>query len=611
MTTAEADAEGQILDLDVRSIGAALGIVAGAGIAVQCFFLLTVPPASGFETSVYEAYPAAQWMAFDATLVAAILLCLLAGVAETAHWRHGLGFLASNYALFFAIPVFRGYQLYGRGTADRLAHLGDIRALLQTGGIGTDFYPLEHVLQAELILTTTLNRELISYLFPFAMTLLYILSVALLVRGLTGRRGAFAGGLAAASPLLFTYFHQTVHPSFMSFMLVPTFLYLLLGSFDRGRRTSVRSTLPSAILAAAIVTFHPMTTLLVIVLFLSTVAFTYAFPLVSGRPLSKLSPLLAASIAIAWFTWNINFPGPRGLLRKILLVWIEGGRSVGQSEINRAASVPLSTRELIVQFIDLYGAIFIYLIAASLICLGVLYRLRHDTDDFAGPYLASQFATGILVSLLFFGVYLIASNPIRISRYMITMAMLLVGVSLVRHLRWRPSTFRRVVTVVMVLGIVSAAVLAGAATYRANNHMTEKEYQGSKFMLLHHDPSYAIRTYDMSDKMQFYTLGSASREVPGIVFQSGVPGYEIYPHLGYEENETAARSYGASYLVTKEYDLEFYRASTFTDEQREQVILYEPSDVARLSRDATAHKFYVNGGFTGWKVENETNASSA
>jgi hypothetical protein len=141
--------------------------------------------------------------------------------------------------------------------------------------------------------------------------------------------------------------------------------------------------------------------------------------------------------------------------------------------------------------------------------------------------------------------------------------------------------------------------------------MTDAEYQGTEFTLRHHDLSVPLRSYAVSAKMQSYVmrpqyLGDAT---PVLRVQGGR--YSLSGALGYDENRTAAQSYGPSYLMTKEYDTEFYKSNTFNPVQRRAVFVYDESHVRRLARDPTVRKVYTNGGLKTWRVTPESgNASS-
>lgn len=592
------------IEFDPQRVGAFLVTVAGVCLALQCYYLVTIPPASGYEISVFTAYPPTYYIAFAAVVVIALALFLLAGLADTCHWRHATALLATDYGLFFALPLFRNYQLYGRGAADKLVHLADVATIVETGHFEHLIYPLQHVFLAEVVVVSGLPREVVSYLFPYVATMIYILSVGVVVRYFADRRVGLTIGLFVATPLLFTSFHLSINPSIMSFLFVPTYLWLV----ERYRRLRTQRTFVLLMLFGfSFVLFHPMTIMLVVLVVASTVVFVRSFRSITANPTRRLSPLLPIPLLIAAFVWNLSPYGPRGLIQAMILVWLSGGRSVGANEISRAAEIPFTFWQLVRQFISLYGAIFIYLTAAGLIALTVVYHLYRNRDrlDYARTFLSFQFGVGFFVAITFLSVYFIASNPIRISRYMITMAVLLVGVFLTRSLAVRTRR-RRVVVGLLVIGVIASALLAAGTTYRPNYQMTETEAVGTEFVLRHHDDSLPIRTYSSSAKMQQYLLRPDYLADPTPAIRNEDSSYVLWDALGYDENATAAQSFGPSYLITKQYDLRFYESETFTPAQREEVFVYNRSHVRQLWWDTTVQKGYTNGGLKAWRVRAAT-----
>lgn len=586
--------------ITVERLGAGLVTAGALCLALQCYYLLTIPPAQNYELSVFVAYPLAHWVAFGTALVVALGLFLLSGVGRTGHWRQGIVLLAANYGLFFALPLFRNYHLYGRGQADKLLHLANVTTIVETGHFENLFYPLEHVFLSELVVAAGVSRESLTYLLPYVTTFVYILSVAVVVRYFVADRRGLAVGLFVGAPLVFTNFHLSINPSLLSFMFVPLYLWLL----ERYRRLGTERGLALVVgFGGAFVMFHPMTTALVIGLVATTAVFARfasRFGVESGSGgVGRLSLLLPIPVGVAAFMWNLSPYGPRGLLQAMVLVWLTGGRSVGAGQLSDAAEVSFTAWQLAKQFVSLYGAIFVFLIAAGLIALRVAYDLYRGRADYAETFLSYQFGAGFFVSVMFLAVYFIASNPVRIARYMITMAVLLVGVYLARSLT-NPSGRRRVVAAVLVVGVVASALLGAGAAYRANYQMTDTEYQGSEFLVNHFDPSLRVRSLATATKMQAYVL--RPDYLDGTAFQVAGSAYDLSPALGYDENRTAAESFGPSYLVTKQYDLEFYQSNTFNADQREAVFLYDESHVRRLTRDPTVGKVYTNGGFEVWLV---------
>ena len=564
-------------------------------IICQSLFFVRVPPATGYETSVVTAYPLSFWVLFGVGLGTVIAVFLGSAITASNYWRHAFALLACTYGLFFALPLARGYAMYGRGGDDALYHLAATKQILAIGSLPDYlFYPLMHLVLSELTLLGP-SLEVARYLFPYVMTMLFVGSVGLLARELTDDGRALPAGLLAATPLVFGDFNINVHPAMMSILLFP----LAVSILERIRKTESKQHIVLAMtLVFAIVFFHPVTALLLTVLILSTVAFSYGCEWIGWSDVRRIRPILAVVALCAGFTWYIDFGRTQSAIIKVA----GGESSAAANKLNQAGEAALSTVEIAVRFVQIYGVVFVYFSIAGLFCLIILYRIsrrRHKYDEVYGVY---QFGVGFLIAVFSLVVFLGASNAIRVSRYMIVMAVVLVALFVHRVVvSTRNRKIRQLVALTIGCSVVFAALLGAFAAYQPNHHMTQAEYEGAEFMARYPDDDLPVRSFDLTRKMYRYVAGGTGVEFYPPAYRSD-PSYSLAPRLGYDENATAAQSFGRSYLATQAYDTQQHTAAYFTEAQQRDRFFYGEADVARMQRDPTVHKFYSNGGFTGWYV---------
>jgi len=168
-----------------QRLSIAVGVLAVAG---QCLLFVLVPPATGYETSVVTAYPLSFWVLFGVGLGTVIAVFLGSAITASNYWRHAFALLACTYGLFFALPLARGYAMYGRGGDDALYHLAATKQILAIGSLPDYlFYPLMHLVLSELTLLGP-SLEVARYLFPYVMTMLFVGSVGLLALRTDRRR---------------------------------------------------------------------------------------------------------------------------------------------------------------------------------------------------------------------------------------------------------------------------------------------------------------------------------------------------------------------------------------------------------------------------------------
>jgi hypothetical protein len=565
-----------------------VGIV--ALLAVENFSLATVPPASEFETSLVAAYPLAHWIAFYAVIALGVVVFVASAQTGTGYWRHALVLVLCNYAIYFFLPAARGYRLYGRGASDILRHLGDVKGIINTGTLPGIWYPAEHVFLSEFVMAgVPIDR--VMYPVAFLFTALYILSVGVLVRLLSDRTMGLALGVCAATPLVYTELHLTIIPSTLSFFLFPVVLFVV----EQYRRTDANVYLALfGVFALLIVFFHPMTSIFLVVLLLAFSAFASGYTRLIDATRSALSPRLALAIPPALFAWLINFQETK---RKIADVYTSYAVEASQTtpvEAQTAEGAVLTPVQIALRATQVYGALALYVGIAGLFCLYLLYRfVRRRRLSFAEGLFATQFGVGFSIAAVVMTGFLVVGEPYRVSRYMLLMATVLVGMLLVRQLERNG----KLVPAVLATCIIAAGVLGANAAYEPNEHLTDAEYRGTSFMVTHQNGDHSVQTYKMWHKMEEYVLGS---DHPALYPETITRG--LLPGLGYGANETAAQTYGDSYVVTKEYDLKFYQARYFNEAQREEQFYYGPEDAARLRHDRSASKIYANGGFTAWRT---------
>ncbi|UVE52444.1 hypothetical protein KU306_17700 (plasmid) [Haloferax larsenii] len=587
----------------------ALLVVAALAVLAQSALLILVPPPAGYEPSPVTAFPVTYWVTFGLGIATAVLVSVGSAVTRNRNWTRAVTLLLAQYALFFAIPGVRGYRLYGRGTSDSLYHLGAVRDLVAFGSLPGDvFYPFEHMLFAELVFFGVPVATLIQ-LTPFVFTVIYVLGVGVYLRALTGDDRALPLGIAAATPLYFAKFYTQLQPAVLSFMLFPVFLTFV----ERARRTNDRRYIGLvAVSSLALVFFHPVSALFFVIIVVGTVGYSNVYRRVTGNPVRSIRPMIALAIIPAAFMWYIGFR--RAQLSLIQIFALAGETNPASQRAELASNAGLTALELVQRFVQLYGAVFLYFAVAGVFSLWLVRRLLKTDVKYHDGFLVTQFGIGAAVGVVFLGTYLIATGPIRIARYALVFATLLVGLSFLKLLVARGNFRLRVVgTAVLVVVVVAAALLGTFTVYGPNKHMTYSEYEGADFMLQYHNPDLPVRSFSLTVKTERYLSGGEDITLPRRTFSEESERYALTPGLGYDEYERASISYTHSYAATHEYDRRFLDAAYFTDNQREQLFLYDQSDIAEMDADHTVNRVYSNGGFQGWYIrwgEDKPNAAT-
>jgi hypothetical protein len=571
----------------------------------ECLLYALVPMATGYETSLITPYPLVHWFMYAIVIAAGVTVFVGDAAQETGYWRYTLVLVLCNYGLFAFLPAIRGYALYGRGTTDALYHLGYIKGITELGGLPVisgeiPWYPLLYSVGAQLqILGVPLSA--VKYLISFMTIVLLVVGSGAALYALLGDRAAFLLGMAAGTPIVFATKQIGFQPQFVSITLFPVIVACLEGY----RRTDSANYLPILlVLLGSIIYFHPVTFLYLVVLLVVSIIFWRMFQRWTHTPRPQLRHWLAAALVPLSFIWFVDHETTASKLA--VVAQSVGGTppSPAGTEVAQAADASLSILQLAVRFVQLYGATMIYIAVAGLVGLVVCKRVINRRATGSEAYLTAHAGVGFLIT-----VPLLIFNPVqggilRITRYLLVFAILLVGVGLLwAHRSGRESAV--VGSLGLVVAIVVAALLGSGAAYVPNSHLTYAEYDGTQFVLRHHDGETPLRAYDTSSKMEMYVDGGHSQALRPYRIEDG-PDHGVYPGLGYGYNDTAAETFGRAYLTTKVHDRRQHTATYYFPEQRRAQFFYDGYHMGLLQNDTTANKYYDNGGFEAWQVRNTT-----
>jgi len=172
-------------------------------IIISLIIIISTPPATMYEISIYDAYP---WY-FSLLLMISILFGQLLILTDIFYkstnqnnriWFFGIIAIILPIIILLFMPFIRGYTTYGNG--DNLYHIGTIKGLMQTGRIGIDnFYPnmdilaigLTQICGCNVFDTANIIPRFFFFLTPISLYLFFkiILNKKVLRRGLFWTQG--------------------------------------------------------------------------------------------------------------------------------------------------------------------------------------------------------------------------------------------------------------------------------------------------------------------------------------------------------------------------------------------------------------------------------------
>lgn len=578
-----------------------------------CFFILAkTPPATGYEISIYDAYPSYFWY-FIIFVISSGIFILVYDAFEKPSFNIALMgvflLLLGNFVILI-LPILRGYAFYGRD--DAITHLGYVKDIIFTGHIGeSNFYPLPHIL---ILITSTISdlelQKVILIVTPI-FYLVYCSGIFLLSRIVTKSLGQALLVIVFAISLPTGIYGTQCYPVGLSFMLIPFILYFFIRKIEM---PSFQYTLLFVMLILAIVFLHPLTTLLLIPIFLIHAFSVVIYNHVKGYNESVLpiylNPVLIVFVTLISWISSFVFFGTRvgGLFHWFGSEFKYSYIGMYQTAVEKAS---LTTYEFLELFFRMYGARLIYLIffivAVSIVLRKVFFgRFSLYEDEIFFTLVPTFFG---LISLLFlFMGFNILGAPLRHLVIVFMGAAILNGLVLYEFIQKRKLKGKNLPIYLLIFMLIFSSILGIFNIHNSpyiktpNQAVSYAEFAGGEWL---------PENEQLVKKVGLWEAGGGTKIIPiasqfGWRITSATLGYETAskvrsdippPHFGYHSNNSVRRAFTENvYIVITDFDRSYYTHLWPT-----QGAFYI-SDFEELNNDPTANFIYTNGGFDVWYI---------
>jgi len=547
-------------------------------------------PVTQYEPSVISMF---SILLFTSAIVVSILGIILSSNHEQNNmWWKFLFIIFSLYTILFFFPLLRGYAMYGRGNADILFHIGEAHAISDTGRLSDfNWYPIIHILIAVLDIFNVSFRQA-RYFLPLVFFSVYNIFSYLYVRGVVKNRYSASITLACTLPFLFGRYHLTLQPAFLSFFLLPVFLYLLIPI--RKSRHSRPYAVILLIFSLAMIVLHPITTLLVLAILTSyLISSCLKNRKLNVRLDTRHIAAISVIVLLGFFAWYNQFSRFGTSLAQFLFPSFQTRQSTADTQFQ--AFSERSLFETIIPFADIYGSILIYCILAG-ICVLLGMRLYLKNEDVGPEFdLSIQFIIGGLIAIVL--VLQFTTNPVRAARFMTLIATLLVAFLFVRRNSLAtgpisPSAIKRSV----IISILVVTLISSGGLYVDNNHMTYSEKEGAEHLLYNGNQEIQTISYSMTREMSRYILGSHEENQ-----RTSQP-------FNRNKNPPESLGFGGDKPISNVYD--GYSQYIFLTQHDQEMPIngslgaYNKADVDRLSIEQNIDKIYSNSGTEIWFIKN-------
>lgn len=574
--------------------------VAGYGLfALVVALVLTVPPADGYEISMYAAYPWVFWVALLLAFLVSQLLVLRAAVdpdGRTGYWRLGLGLAMLGNAVLVFMPYVRGYSYFER--ADVLTHLGYIRTIQETGTVAVDnIYPNIHQLVLTLSYATGLEPARVVNAVSGILSLFAVVASFVLLARVYGRRKALF-----TFPFVMVLLAGTASMNPSPYSQSRLILVFLLYVFALEQYTeSLASRLVLAVSLVGLVLYHPLTTVFLLCTFLlySLVVRLWDRDRTGGSAGDATLPGSATAnrlLAATYVSWYYNF---YGIFVRIETIYerVFGPRE-GETTLNQYSSTVARTSPALVDVARIallrygYAAVVLSIAGLHLLWVGwARFRGRVKATIFESTFSAAfALFSGLAVVFLLFDIIVGFTRPLAVAQYFAALVAGALFFRLYTRSRHKSTVITVFVVVLAVLVVLSVfGLFKSPLTVGVNQQVTEAELDGAEWYFAHRNAEVpiqerGIRLYRFEDALfgiQASTLSNDQTLPPD--------------HFGYAENDTFGRSFQRDHYFVSTRLARLYYPKVYPDYR--QFWRFTDGDYARLSRDPSTSQVYTNGGF--------------
>jgi len=596
---------------------------------LSLFIIAETPPASGYEISIYAAYPWYLWVFITGIFIFGISVTLyrvffVSGNSFNSKLLYIWLTILLAYFILFLLPFFRGYPAYGRG--DTLSHIGYIKDILHTGKIVGNRYPLSHILVVIAFYMTGIDVNTFVIVLPAFFILLYIVWVGKLGSVVFARKSQLLLVIIFALFLKFGRVQQ-FSPFNNSLFLLPFFFYVLYEQKD-----SLSYLIIFAILCISLPFFH--------ILFAITLAIALLVLWISGVIWEKF----IESKATPKFLTFRSTPNKVKYVVYILLFITAGGWAIYKypGEIKEVFSWilhPKIEKSILSQYLDILSKAnltlwqFIYVLWSRMIDTIFFYvspiillivfifsagykniRSRINKKHF-------QFFVIYLVFIFLSIVFMFRSDLLfswnRVTRFVVVSSIivdtLLIWI-LFKYISELKRKNTKKVFFIILLSIFCFLIISNIFTVHRspinlqnNSQVTRKELQTANWWFEHIRNGEKVES--RANTFEPHRFRDAIYGMhPGAYFR--VAWKTIPDEFGYKHNETLADTFNVTddmkdnvYMIFTLRDKSNYKVFLFKN-IKEKAKTYSDESIEKLYCDYTANKLYSNKECTIWLIRN-------
>ncbi len=589
-------------------------LIIGITLLFSVLIIAVTPPATGYELSIYEAYPAILWVLLSINIFFSIFTIIRSCQSESGNLYYGYFSLLLIDAIIIFLPIIRGYYSMSRGEGDMYYHMFIARQILNSGYLPlTDIYPIMHI-WLSVLYNFLPDFILLIAIFSIVFFIMYILSLYVLGKVILGTK---KGGILVSvfgTPLIFSNLHDGFIPFFFALLTFPLILYAYQKITYYPEQKS-RFYICLILLSLFIVFCHPMISVFLLILF----SIFTCFELFKGWTTARQSNIEAANIVIiislTLTLWWLQNRTALNTLQTIASALFEEGSygSIFSHQISKVSTSNASIWLVIDRFLKVYGPICLYFSISLLFLCYLTYQYFKGRKLSETDFIYSlQFCVAICLGIALVTGYFVIAEPIRAASYGLVFATILCGLFFYRerHVGGLINSITVIITIVFILTIMTlhpSPWIGGT-----NPALTYGDKNGIDWILEYRNTGIPVVKEELpNNKYAEYYFETNSGNFQNLseynLFKNlNKYTYPIIPsHFGYATNRTMGDSF--AYFPDKEVymtttELMKLAPNAVQEDRRSQVKSFTDTDFIRLQNDPTINLIYISNNFGVWNI---------
>jgi len=450
------------------------------------FFLVLIiiariPPANGYEISIYDVYPWFFWVIISILLASPLIAIVLGNMSGQIQFTY----LINVYALLsifvlLTLPAFRGYPFYGAG--DTYSHIGWINEISFTGHVGSlNPYPGMHILINILAIVSSCIPETISLYITQILLTLYIVFISLLARSLRCSRIEYISitSFAILPALGYWLKVEDIIPSTDAFFLIPLVLFCII----KGRLVyyNYSYSIISVLLLILFPFFHVEPTLF---LFIALIVLSLVFKINGIRSRAYTPAIILLVGCFTWFSSTLAFSGSIQTVYNALILGLTPATPPLQSVMS---GFRIGIVDAINGIIRMYGPALVYLAIGGYLSLHKLIKfILKNNVSFSEIFLSALLFVYAFLNLIFLSKgTAIGFHIFRQAKYSIMISTFIIGLFFSKQsIPKKPTIVRNFFLILFIIAIsilMVYSIYPSPSLYTINCQPTYSDIAGMNF----------------------------------------------------------------------------------------------------------------------------------